>query len=101
MGLAFFLDLRTRATIPRHSVRGVLCVRCGGADGCRWAAKEAAYKALFPSYRVTWKTLNVRKEGGKPVLELLGEGEELRVHLSLSHDGEYVVAYVVVEREGG
>ena len=56
---------------------------------------------MFPSYRVTWKTLNVRKEGGKPVLELLGEGEELRVHLSLSHDGEYVVAYVVVEREGG
>lgn len=38
------------------------------------------------------------------MLELLGalEGNEgPKVHLSLSHDGEYVVAYVVVERRGG
>src|ERR1700753_2147139 len=37
----------------------------------RWAVKEAAYKALFPLYKPTWKDLTVLKaqgDGGKPRL---------------------------------
>ena len=65
----------------------------------RWAIKEAAYKALFPNYKPTWKELSVTKEpggGGKPKLGF-GKFENVRLHVSVSHDGEYTVANVVAE----
>jgi holo-[acyl-carrier protein] synthase len=66
----------------------------------RWAVKEAAYKALFPNYRPTWKDLSVSKEpgndGGKPQLAF-GRFENVRLHVSVSHDGEYIVANVLAE----
>ncbi|SCV71925.1 BQ2448_4619 [Microbotryum intermedium] len=90
----------------------------------RWAAKEAAYKALHSSRRIaSWQDVQIEKlEGCRPSLKLLNRksgsrpseetgsspaGPETsstspsstipRLHLSLSHDGEYVVAYVVAE----
>ncbi|GAC98891.1 phospholipase A2 [Pseudozyma hubeiensis SY62] len=87
----------------------------------RWCAKEAAYKALYPKYMVSWKDLCVRKhvsssdvvgqleEQGlrtmKPALSFSDEWRSKhpdissipKLHLSLSHDGEYVVANVLAE----
>jgi len=66
----------------------------------RWAVKEAAYKALFPNYNPTWKELLVSKEpssdGGKPRLRF-ERFENVRLHVSVSHDGEYAVANVLAE----
>lgn len=83
----------------------------------RWAAKEALYKAAFPTYRLTWKQIQLTKDAGKPVLRVtnpppstadledprtrnaprMDEVHE-RIHVSLSDDADVVVAYVVVER---
>ena len=95
----------------------------------RWSAKEAAYKALYPKYVVSWKDLCVHKPGSsedavspidgvdlsrletqgfrtkKPVLGFSDEWRSKhpgldqlpKLHLSLSHDGEYVVANVLAE----
>ena len=65
----------------------------------RWAVKEAAYKALFPLHKPTWKDLTVFKgpgDGGKPSLRFEGFAE-VKLHVSVSHDGEYTVANVVAE----
>lgn len=95
----------------------------------RWCAKEAAYKALYPKFVVSWKDLCVHKPGShgipaspidgvrlsllelqgfrtmKPVLTFSeewrtkhpGVASVPKLHLSLSHDGEYVVANVLAE----
>lgn len=97
----------------------------------RWSAKEAAYKALYPKYVVSWKHLCVHKPNSpedsetrgpiarvdlsrleiqgfrtkKPVLAFSDEWRSKhpgmsalpKLHLSLSHDGEYVVASVLAE----
>lgn len=65
----------------------------------RWAIKEAAYKALFPLYKPTWKDLTVSKppaDGGKPSLTFEGSAK-VKLHVSVSHDGEYTVANVLAE----
>ncbi len=72
----------------------------------RWAAKEAFTKAvgarlLFPEMRVG------KPSSGPPapVLMLEGEalayvlGKELKTHLTLSHDGDYATAMVVLEQQ--
>ena len=78
----------------------------------RWTAKEAAYKALYPHVKPTWKDLVVRKLEKKPILEFSpsflsnsslqhsfdGSLDQLKIHLSVSHDGDMMVAYVVVEQ---
>jgi len=67
----------------------------------RWAIKEAAYKALFPNHKPTWKELSVSKEpgdGGKPSVRFgSGKFENVRLHVSVSHDGEYTIANVLAE----
>jgi len=66
----------------------------------RWAIKEAAYKALFPLYKPTWKNLTVSKaqeDGGKPSLRF-ENSTDVKLHVSVSHDGEYTVANVLAER---
>ncbi|GAA6053806.1 hypothetical protein JCM3770_003045 [Rhodotorula araucariae] len=70
----------------------------------RWAAKEAAYKALYPNCAPTWKDLAVRKAGPKPLLAWaedarasLSPHSTLKMHLSVSHDNDQLVAFVVVE----
>ena len=65
----------------------------------RWATKGAAYKALFPLYKPTWKDLTVSKtpaDGGKPRLTFEGS-VKVKLHVSVSHDGEYTVANVLAE----
>ena len=85
----------------------------------RWAAKEAVFKAFYPRLRLRWREIIVRKDGEKPgvALELLNDrgmersggigGLELvrdrfdvgkvKIHLSISHDADLLVAYVVAE----
>lgn len=80
----------------------------------RWTAKEAAYKALYPHFRLSWKDLELTKVDKKPFLgfspaflarlENVGteevEREDVEMHVSVSHDGGMMTAYVVVERKG-
>lgn len=71
----------------------------------RFAAKEAAYKALGGIGPIRWKEMEVRNdERGKPTLTLLGQTGELasslgvaRQHLTLAHDAGIAIAYVVLE----
>ncbi|KAI7870234.1 4'-phosphopantetheinyl transferase superfamily [Spinellus fusiger] len=65
----------------------------------RWCIKEAAYKALFPICKLQWKQVTVSKIQGKPVLHI-ENGKAYGVkssHVSLSHDGDYVIAQVLLE----
>jgi len=65
----------------------------------RWAIKEAAYKALSPLYKPTWKDLTVSKpleDGGKPSLAF-EKYARVKLHASVSHDGGYTVASVLAE----
>jgi len=73
----------------------------------RWAVKEAAYKAMYPIVVPTWKELTYRGLGEasnvwKPELVytpvLPEEGKKVgKMHVSVSHDGEYVFTSVLVE----
>jgi holo-[acyl-carrier protein] synthase len=79
----------------------------------RFAAKEAFVKALGIGIRrgVHWRDVEVERGPlGKPVLKLHGRAVEIclkegiqGLHLSLTHDGEYSGAMVVLEtnRQGG
>jgi holo-[acyl-carrier protein] synthase len=73
----------------------------------RFAAKEAFLKAVGTGLRdgISWRDMEVVNDPlGKPELKLYGRAEELfrekgmkRVLLSLSHDGGYAVASVILE----
>ncbi|KXN83688.1 Holo-[acyl-carrier-protein] synthase [Leucoagaricus sp. SymC.cos] len=73
----------------------------------RWAVKEAAYKALYPTVKSTWKHLSYRghsSSGEKPTLSYLSSSDESArevgpIYVSVSHDGDYAIAYVTVERK--
>lgn len=72
----------------------------------RWAAKEALYKAVQPTYTPTWKDVSILPHSSsspKPQLSFSPTGtlakEGLTAHLSVSHDGEYLIAGVVVEKD--
>ena len=75
----------------------------------RFAAKEAFSKALGLGMRqgVRWKDVEVfHHPGGKPGLRILGRSLEIcrknnitGYHVSLSDDGEYGVAMVVLEKD--
>jgi holo-[acyl-carrier protein] synthase len=74
----------------------------------RFAAKEAAFKALQTGWRdgLSWHHVEVTStEAGAPVLQLSGHARELfdrlgatHAHLSLSHTNEHAVAQVLFER---
>jgi holo-[acyl-carrier protein] synthase len=74
----------------------------------RFAAKEAAFKALGTGWRgnLGWHDIEVTsKESGEPVLQLHRRARELfdasgatHTHLSLSHTSEHAVAQVIFER---
>ncbi|OBZ90018.1 Holo-[acyl-carrier-protein] synthase [Choanephora cucurbitarum] len=73
--------------------------KCDSYLSARWCIKEAAYKALYPHHRLEWKQVTVVKKAGKPELEFLNSklyGIQ-RAHVSLSHDGEYAIAQVLLE----
>jgi holo-[acyl-carrier protein] synthase len=73
----------------------------------RFAAKEAAFKALGTGWRngVRWLEVEVtHRPSGKPELLLSGRAAELarilgvtRTEISLSHSDRYVVAQVIFE----
>jgi len=76
----------------------------------RFAAKEAAFKALGTGWvdGVRWLDVEVTHQpSGKPELLLTGRARELarkmgvtRTVVSLSHSGRYVVAQVIFESNG-
>ena len=113
---------RVRAAIERHGERFLARVftpaeiaYCRSHKDCydrfaaRFAAKEAAMKALGTGWRrgVTWQdfeTLNA--PGGKPCLQLSGVAREIfrglggsRILVSLTHTGPYALAQVIVEAD--
>ncbi|RKD20206.1 4-phosphopantetheinyl transferase [Pelobium manganitolerans] len=66
-----------------------------------WAAKEAVYKAvkqLNPD-PLAFKKIEILREkiGGKPIVNLPSNYDNLSVSLSLSHDGDYVWAVALVK----
>ena len=71
----------------------------------RFAAKEALVKALGKAKGLSFQGVSVTKDqDGKPFFEFTGESEQTiksngisKLHLSLSHDGNMAVAYVVAE----
>lgn len=75
----------------------------------RFSAKEAVMKALGTGWNgmVNWKDIEVvYDEQGKPEIlayngtrELLDQLEVSAIHVSLSHEKEYAVAFVVLERQ--
>ena len=74
----------------------------------RFAAKEACLKAFGLGLRegLSWQDLEVVPDSlGRPDLVLNGRAQEIAaqravtsVHLSYSHDGDYAVATVVLEK---
>jgi len=87
------------------------CDSRGGAAAqhyaARFAAKEAAFKALRTGWRdgLAWHHVEVAADAlGAPLLQLSGHARELfeqlgarRTHLSLSHTSEHAVAQVIFE----
>ena len=62
----------------------------------RFAAKEAVIKAV--GKRLPFKEIEVvREENGRPFLHVEEYRLGYRWHLSLSHDGDYSLAYVIME----
>ena len=86
-------QVRDGAPMPLRSLAG------------RFAAKEALIKALGDSSGVTWHDMRVvSNDLGNPGFELfastkaIAEARGIRViHLSMSHDAGFAVAYVVAE----
>lgn len=74
----------------------------------RFAAKESCLKAFGLGWRegISWHDMEVvPDELGRPDLQLSGRAAEIAaakqvevVHLSYSHDGDYAVATVILER---
>ena len=74
----------------------------------RFAAKEAAFKALGTGWRggVRWREVEVSNEpSGKPTLKLTGTAGELasglhvqQVSLSITHTPQFVLAQVILEK---
>ncbi len=75
----------------------------------RFAAKEAAFKALRTGWRdgLSWHHVEVASdELGAPLLQLSGRARDLfeqlgatHAHLSLSHTAEHAVAQVLFEKQ--
>lgn len=71
----------------------------------RFAAKEALVKAFGGSTGMHWHDVQVSKnELGAPKISLFGTTAEVanakgidNLHLSISHDGDYAIAYVIAE----
>jgi holo-[acyl-carrier protein] synthase len=71
----------------------------------RFAAKEALVKAVGKAKGLSFQGVSVVKnKDGKPSFELTGETKQTvidqgidNLHLSLSHDGNMAIAYVVAE----
>ncbi len=74
----------------------------------RWAAKEAASKALGVPSGIRFLDVEVSREQGAPSLLLSGAAAAAAarrgvqaVHLTLTHDGDVAAATVILEAAGG
>ncbi|MEN9969849.1 MAG: hypothetical protein RLZZ229_57 [Actinomycetota bacterium] len=75
----------------------------------RFAAKEAVIKALAGDPALEWHGIEIGKESsGKPVVWLHGNTAKValqagvrKLHVSITHDGDAAVAFVVAEGELG
>jgi holo-[acyl-carrier protein] synthase len=97
------------AETPRLKDRLFLDIETVDASGQtlagRFAAKEAVIKALAGDPGIEWHGIEVGKESsGKPVIWLHGATAKIalqagirKFHLSISHDGDAAVAFVVAE----
>lgn len=70
----------------------------------RWCVKEAAYKAMYPTAKPSWKELTYTSlsNGIKPSLVYSPNAPSTEkafesIHVSVSHDGEYIFSQVLVE----
>ena len=70
----------------------------------RFAAKEAALKALGVPSRLSWHEIEVANERGRPVLRLSGRALEaanalgvVRMHLTITHAADMACAAVIAE----
>lgn len=71
----------------------------------RFAAKEALVKAVGKAKGLSFQGVSiVKNQDGKPSFELTGETKQTisshgiqNLHLSMSHDGNMAVAYVIAE----
>mgnify|MGYP002516213333 FL=1 len=68
--------------------------------GSRFASKEALVKALGTGFMgITPLDIEIREDSmGAPYILLRGKRKEA-IHLSISHDGDYSLAFVVIENE--
>lgn len=71
----------------------------------RWAAKEAVAKALGTGIggNLSFQDIQISKtEANQPIVTLLGEAatrwKGVRLHLSISDDGDYAMASVAAEQ---
>lgn len=74
----------------------------------RFAAKEAAFKALGTGWRqgVRWREVEVRNlSSGKPTLELSGQTKKIarrqgvrHISLTITHTEQFVLAQVIFEK---
>jgi holo-[acyl-carrier protein] synthase len=63
----------------------------------RISAKEAIYKALWPRWSKTWKSVSILNVNSKPMVHQEGLKEkEFECHISISHDANFVIAFAVV-----
>lgn len=74
----------------------------------RFAAKEAFIKALYPKQQegVRFQDIEIDQEAGRPVINLYGGVQKAakesgvgKIHVMLSHDGDYGIANVILEGE--
>ena len=115
------VDTRRFATVIARSPRLVNRIftareieQCGGSRlratslAARWAAKEAVAKVLVDNRGLSWHDCEViTGERGEPRLEMRGTvraaGDARGIEswlLSLSHDGDMAIAFVVAGRGG-
>jgi len=74
----------------------------------RFSVKEAVLKCFGTGMTggILWKDIEVdKKKSGQPTLNLYGKGEELfnqlklkHIHISITHDKSYAVAYAIAEK---
>jgi len=96
--------LKDRLFAPSEQVRDGAPMPLRSLAG-RFAAKEALIKALGDSSGVTWHDMRVvSDELGNPGFELHDSTKAIAqargitaIHLSMSHDAGFAVAYVVAE----
>lgn len=83
-------------------------VAAAQAYAARFAAKEAALKALRTGWRgsIKWHDIEISNdETGAPLIEITNEAKRIldvlganAVHLSLSHTTEHAIATVILEK---